>query len=166
MVRKIFLILICLFILTSCFSQKKTIYIQKSSSMFPTVKSEQYILVDNKAYINCNPARWDMVVYQRKVSGTNYSFLARVVGLPGEYIQITNFNIEINGRLEQKPDELKKIKYEQKTDAQFGVKAEYLVPKDSVYLLCDNSKISIDSRFLGAIPLKMIIGKAKIINPE
>lgn len=88
-------------------------------------------------------------------------FIKRLVGLPGEVIEIKNGTIYIDG----KP----------LVDAEFGQRFYYnygefqedgykiTVPKDSYFVLGDNSRSSKDSRYWGFVPRKNILGKAILI---
>lgn len=84
------------------------------------------------------------------------SYIKRVIGLPGEHIEIKNNCVYING-----------IKYNEsylneatKTDmSSGGVCDDIIVPEGYVYVLGDNRAASIDSRKFGCIPVCKIEGK-------
>jgi signal peptidase I len=81
------------------------------------------------------------------------AFIKRVVGLPGEQVQVKGTEVFINGK---KLDE----KYiEAPPDYQFG---PVTVPQNSYLVLGDNRNNSCDSHFWGPVPRQNIIGKAVV----
>ncbi|MBR3162919.1 MAG: signal peptidase I [Clostridia bacterium] len=80
------------------------------------------------------------------------SYIKRVVGLPGEHIEIKDGKVFVNG------DELQE-EYLQPgvvTDVSKGVFSDFYVPKDCVFAIGDNRSQSTDCRAFGCIPLEKI----------
>ncbi|MDD5431801.1 MAG: signal peptidase I [Candidatus Omnitrophica bacterium] len=88
-------------------------------------------------------------------------FIKRLVGLPGEIVEVKNGTIYIN----DKPltdSKFNKIYYYNRGDfAKEGQKIT--VPEDSYFVLGDNSSSSKDSRYWGFVPRKNVLGKAMLI---
>lgn len=84
------------------------------------------------------------------------SYIKRVIGLPGDHIQIKNGNVYIN-------DKLYKEYYlgdNMKTDMSLGGEFDdIVVPDNCVFVLGDNRTASVDSRKFGCIPVSKIEGK-------
>ncbi|MBM4075660.1 MAG: signal peptidase I, partial [Planctomycetes bacterium] len=59
------------------------------------------LLVNKQAYLYQSPERWEVVVFRNPAKSTE-AYVKRVVGLPGEKIQIRNGDIVVNGRLARK----------------------------------------------------------------
>jgi signal peptidase I len=60
------------------------------------------ILVNKFVYLLREPARWDVIVFKYPLNNTR-NFIKRLVGLPGETLEIRDGDIYVNGALERKP---------------------------------------------------------------
>lgn len=104
--------------------------------------------------------RGDIIVFISP-EDTKKDFIKRVVGLPGDKVQIKDMSIYINGQ--QLNDALfaGRSYYNRGDYGMEGV--EITVPVDSYYVLGDNSASSRDSRYWGFVPKKYVLGKALLI---
>lgn len=84
------------------------------------------------------------------------SYIKRVIGLPGDYIEIKDGKVYLNEEVlcEQYLD------MDTVTDANDGCFTDVIVPDGYVYVLGDNRENSKDSRWFGCIPIEKIEGKA------
>ena len=106
------------------------------------------------------PKRGDVIVFIYP-EDKQKDFIKRLVGLPGETVEIKGGSIYINGKSAQEPV-FNQIYYYNRGD--FGVEGQkILVPKDSYFVLGDNSASSKDSRFWGFVPKDNLLGKALVI---
>ncbi len=139
-----------------------------SASMEPTILGKgpghpgDTILVNRLAYLGSDPARWDAVAfraYERESSnaGDPISMVKRVVGLPGETVEIAGGEIYINGSLVEKPPSLDGIVYLRQ--GEYGL-APVKLESGEYFVLGDNSRFSRDSRRFGPIQRKSIFGRA------
>lgn len=116
-------------------------------SMNPNFKNDE-ILIINKHQKEFK--RFDVIVFNKN----NVNYVKRIIGLPGETIEISNNSICIDG---------KKIKddFGQGNIENFNVHniGNGTIPKNSYFVLGDNRKNSMDSRGLGFIRKNEIIGK-------
>ncbi|MCI9104308.1 MAG: signal peptidase I [Lachnospiraceae bacterium] len=124
------------------------------NSMSPLLNSKDVVLMNQLGYDLGKPARFDVVVFEREDHKMN---IKRVIGLPGETVQIVNGQILVNGQVLDMGEtgEMKKI-------ALAGL-AENPVElgENEYFLLGDNRDSSEDSRFsnVGNVRLDQIIGK-------
>ncbi len=131
-----------------------------STSMVPTLKVGDHLLANKIIYKIRSPERGDVVIFKYP-KNPSIDFVKRLIGLPGETVFINNGHVYINGIKLKGPDSITKRYYY--SIGTYGVDAPFLVPKDSYFMLGDNSFVSKDSRFFGVVPKKDIIGEAWFI---
>lgn len=118
-------------------------------SMEPNFHNGQFLLVSKLSYRLGEPQRGDVIVF-RYPRDPARDFIKRVVGLPGETVEIRNGQVFINGA---PMSELAAI-----TPAHYTVRPTTLGP-DELYVLGDNRPNSSDSHSWGPLPMNMVIGK-------
>lgn len=108
------------------------------------------------------PERGDVIVFKYPVD-TSMDFIKRVIGVPGDEIQIINKEVFINGTLYKNPNEVHKDRQifpaESVARDNFG---PVRVPEGSYFVMGDNRDNSHDSRFWGFVPKSNLVGKAMI----
>ncbi len=108
------------------------------------------------------PKRGDVVVFVYP-EDPKKDFIKRLIGLPGETVEIKKGNIYINGELCQDPALYNRYYYN-RPETNYGSEgAPVNVPEDSYYVLGDNSASSRDSRYWGFVPKKNMLGNAILI---
>lgn len=126
------------------------------SSMEPTLKEGDSVLINKMSYIISSARRNDVVVVQQDGTEHNYYSIARIMGLPGETVKIEDGYLYINGKKV-------KEKYNFPVMENGGLALEDIVlDSDEYFVLCDNRNECEDSRNAntGNILKKNIIGKA------
>lgn len=122
-------------------------------SMKPTLDSGDVVLINRLAYDLGTPKRFDIAVFSRENSGLN---MKRIIGLPGETVQIKDNRIYIDGEVLEAEDFL--------SMATIAGAAEYPIElgEDEYFLLGDNRESSEDSRFasVGNVKRDQLVGKA------
>jgi signal peptidase I len=121
-------------------------------SMQPTFKGDgsELIVVNRLAYWRSAPQRGDIVVLRMPASSSNEDLIKRVIGLPGEKIQIVHGHVWVNGASLSEPYAVGLSSSDQ---------AWELGP-DQVFVLGDNRAFSRDSHSFGPIHLGELVGKA------
>jgi signal peptidase I len=133
-------------------------YKTPSSAMEPTLRIGDYYIVDRRIYKNNEPSRGDVVVFAFP-KDTSILFFKRIVGLPGDTIEIKEKILYVNGKKVNEPyviymgDETGEIK----TIDDFG---PVTVPPNSFFTLGDNRDRSFDSRYWGFVSREHLKGKA------
>lgn len=125
-----------------------------SGSMLPTIEEEDRVLVNKVVYHLRQPERGEIIVFEAPVAmaGTDDDFIKRVIGLPGETVEIKNGKVYING----KP--LKEDYIAEPPDYVFG---PVKVPEDALFVMGDNRNSSYDSHLWNAwLRLDKVKGKA------
>jgi signal peptidase I len=136
---------------------------QASSSMVPTVKQGEVISVDMNAYSGAGPSRWDVVLFDSPVASSGH-WTSRVIGLPGETVDIRSGKVMIDGKEETLPPHLSIGGYKlPKADSTSGVHGPvtfpFKIPAGSYFVLGDNVSNALDSRYWGALHSSKIRGK-------
>lgn len=131
--------------------------IVKKGSMQPTLYENNYLLVNKQAYAFGQEMRGDIIVFQSNMkdeNGKNEFFIKRVIGVPGDTIDIKNEKVYINGKEEDQDYTL-----EHKTT---GDITDLKVPEGKLFVLGDNRRVSMDSRSekVGCINQDDVMGKA------
>ncbi|MXY46052.1 MAG: signal peptidase I [Chloroflexi bacterium] len=150
-------------------------YQVEGASMYPTLSQGQYLLVNKVIYRHLNvgetvdiaahkddespgshifpfhpPQRGEVVVFNAPEDPTR-DFVKRVMGVPGDMVEIRNGRTYINGtRLQEDYAELD----------DFDEMEEFIVPANSYFVMGDNRRHSNDSRDWGTVPLEHIVGRA------
>ena len=125
-----------------------------SSSMEPTLEVGDRVLVNKLSYDLHDVNRGDLVVFERPdgTEGDIKDLIKRVIGLPGETVEIRDGTVVIDGRVLDEP-----YLAEEEILAEF---APVEVPEDHVFVMGDNRDDSRDSRIFGPIPADSIVGRA------
>jgi len=132
-------------------------FIVKGISMEPNFHDGDYLIVDEATYRLRQPERGEVVVF-RFSQGVSQRFIKRIIGLPGEEIEIENGQIIITDKLGSKQvlDELNYL-----PSQTFGIgDMQISLGKDEYFVLGDNRFNSYDSRKWGALQKEDIIGRA------
>ena len=135
----------------------------QENSMEPTLQVGERFFVNRALYKVSSPKRDDIIVYKTGGSDDAALHIGRVIGLPGETVQISNGNILINGEVYDENHDFPEI-------SNAGVASSGISLESGEYfILGDNRNNSEDSRYgdIGNINKKYIVGKVWfIISPK
>ena len=115
-----------------------------------------------------NPKRGQIVIFRAVVAGDNSDIIKRVIGLPGETVDVRDGAVWINGtRLREdytvgRTDPGDPSMFRAAFAGQTNI-FPYTVPSDCYFVMGDNRGNSLDSRFEGCIPRANIIGTPLMI---
>lgn len=126
-----------------------------SGSMLPTLEVNDRLVIDKLSYRWSNPKRGDIIVFspteKLKQQNVRELLIKRVIGLPGEKVEIKQGRVYINDGLLSEKYIAENLKY------QWG---PVTVPTQSYLVMGDNRDYSYDGRYWGFVPHNNIIGKA------
>jgi len=125
-------------------------------SMMKTLEDEESLLVEKVSYYFNNPSRFDIITFYPKGRDHEEYYIKRVIGLPGETVQITGNTIYINGRVLEEH-------YGREAMEDGGIAEEPVkLGRDEFFVLGDNRNDSIDSRSeeVGVVKKENIDGHA------
>ena len=153
-VLEILIVCMSAVLLVAAFGQRVS---TAGDSMSPVLKNGDIVLVNHFIYNIKDPARGDIVAFRQDENG--HYMLKRVVGLPGETVQITDGQLLINGEAPEEDIYVSDIEYA--GEAQEPVE----LGKDEYFVMGDNHTDSDDSRLpsIGNIKKDDIFGKAWFI---
>ena len=125
-------------------------------SMAPTIKVDDRVLANKFIYDFSEPERGDIVVFD--VPFQKDAYIKRIVGLPGDGIQLQNGKLFVNGEPKNEPYIAAQpcLSWKPNTCSYGPV----TVPPGTVFVMGDNRAHSYDSRFIGPIPEESIEGEA------
>ncbi|MBI2096429.1 MAG: signal peptidase I [Candidatus Taylorbacteria bacterium] len=129
-------------------------FIVSGASMVPTFSHGEYLIVDEFSYRFEKPERGDVIIFSYPRDPSKY-FIKRIIGLPGETLEIKGKNIIIKNKIHPKGFSLEEPYVESQT---FGERI-YFLNEDEYFVLGDNRPASSDSRSWGPLPEKYIKGK-------
>jgi len=123
-------------------------YVQ-GASMEPNFYQNEYLIIDEISYHFSTPVRGEVIIFKNPKNTKEY-FIKRVLGLPGETIEVRNGQVIVNGQEIKEPyiEKLSSQSYESHTLSE----TEY-------FLMGDNRVNSYDSRSFGPVDEKYIIGR-------
>jgi signal peptidase I len=153
-----------------------------SGSMEPTLLVDDRLIVDKVSYRFSNPQRGDIVVFDPtdtlKAQKYTEAFIKRVIGLPGDKVEVRDDKVTINGKpltenypSTQHADQMVKIYTEKnKQDPSVplwsvenkGPDYQGVVPAGQYLVLGDHRSNSLDGRVWGFVPKDRIVGKALV----
>lgn len=125
----------------------------EGESMEPNLHNSEYILVNKIDYMLHSPQRGDVIVFNATPAGSpDKDFIKRVVGLPGDTVEVKQgVGVFINNKLLKEPEinQIPEYNYPKR-----------VVPQGDYFVLGDNRNNSEDSHLWNWLPRKYIIGKA------
>jgi signal peptidase I len=179
-----------------------------SGSMLPTLQVGDYLFVSKTSYgysrysfpfsladfkgrmMEADPERGDVIVFKLP-SNPSIDYIKRLVGMPGDRIQVKKGRLYINGEIvDREPVGLERVTsaeggnesimeyietlpggimhriYEESDSEHLDNTAEYLVPEGHYFMMGDNRDNSQDSRvkeLVGFVPKEMLVGRAQIL---
>lgn len=119
-------------------------------SMLPTLQPGEFVLVNKMAYQFGDFDRGDIVVFHYS---EQEDYIKRVIGLPGDQIEIDNGEVRVNDQLLAEPYISAAPQYN----------GSWEVPPDNLFVLGDNRNQSSDSHRWGYINEESVVGEAMVV---
>jgi signal peptidase I len=141
-------------------------FLIEGSSMVPTLVDEERMLVNRFVYIQSpislfgndrylfgGPRRGDIVVFHPP-TGSETDFVKRIIGVPGDWIDLDGESVYVNGV---------KTTYVDGSTARRHEDYPVQVPEGEYFVLGDNRRVSIDSRNWGFVQADELVGRTWIV---
>jgi signal peptidase I len=127
-----------------------------SDSMVPTLVKDDRLIIDKLSYKFSQPQRGDIVVFNPTATLEEQkfkdAFIKRVVGLPGERVEVKEGKVYINDSAIAENYTAELPNYNWKFDG--------VIPENSYIVFGDNRNNSYDSHYWGLVPKEKIVGRA------
>jgi signal peptidase I len=129
----------------------------EGTSMMPGLVDQERIFINKYAYRFgiSDISRGDTVVFWFP-GDPSKSFIKRVIGIPGDRVEITDGDLYVNGAALDEP-------YVPDAYRDHVSMPETIVPPDQYFVLGDHRSSSNDSRIWGTVPRHFIYGKAEFV---
>lgn len=136
-------------------------FVIPSGSMLPTLKVGDYLLA-NKVLYDFRPIRrGDIIVFKFPLDESR-DFIKRVIGLPGETVEVRDGHVRIDGRELVEPYTIFRRPLGLRADDASQV-IRTAVPPGYLFVMGDNRDNSLDSRSWGLLDARKVLGKAAVI---
>lgn len=135
-----------------------SIFVVDGVSMEPNLHDQELVLWNKNAYHDATPKRGDVVVINYPGDPLHKKYVKRVVGLPGERVDIYNGHVYINKQL---------LNEEYLFNVQTDPAGSWQIDEGKYLVLGDNRPSSNDSRYFGPVESRFVLGHAiSIIYPR
>ena len=121
-------------------------------SMIPTLVSGEYVAVNRLSYQLGSPQRGDIIVFHFP-RNPKEEYIKRVVGLPGDVVEVMNGSVYVNGQ----------PLAENYLNVKMNYTGKWEVPADQLFVLGDNRNNSSDSHDWGTVPMDYVVGTAVLV---
>ncbi|PWH16358.1 MAG: signal peptidase I [Ardenticatenia bacterium] len=122
------------------------------TSMEPNLHNGQYLIIDKISYRFSDPQVGDVVVFEPP-NRPGEDYVKRIIGLPGQLVEIRNGQVFIDNKPLEEPYTVRRGSYSMEPR---------LVGPDEYFVLGDNRDSSSDSHMWGMLPRANIVGRAWI----
>lgn len=130
----------------------------RGESMYPTLKENDYLIINKMSYKVKEPKLGDVIVFStnlKQENGEKKDLVKRVIAVEGDRIKIENSNVYVNDLLLEEC-----YIHNEYTDGYVNM----IIPKNKVFAMGDNREESLDSRYeeVGLVDEKDIMGKVAV----
>lgn len=128
----------------------------KGASMEPSFWDHEYLIIDELSYRFKQPQRGDIVVFRYPADPKQF-FIKRVIGLPGETVEVAGGQIKIYNDKHPNGTVLDEKMY---LDQDYtAMTRTQTLKNDEYFVLGDNRVASLDSRIFGPVKREYVVGK-------
>jgi signal peptidase I len=121
-------------------------------SMVPTLGTGEYVVVNRLSYRFGSPQQGDIIVFHFPRNPIE-EYIKRVIGLPGDEVEVMNGSVYVNGQLLD----------EGYLNVKMNYTGKWIVPEGQLFVLGDNRNNSSDSHDWGTVPMDYVVGKAVLV---
>lgn len=132
-------------------------FVVRGPSMEPTFENREYLVVDELTYYRRPPVRDEVVVFRYPKDPSEF-FIKRIIGLPGERIDIVGGQVKITNALHSSGAILDES-YLTPPNRPTYPDAHWALGAEEYFVLGDNRDQSSDSRFWGPVGRKFLVGR-------
>jgi signal peptidase I len=136
-------------------------FVVEGESMYSTLDTNDRVFVNKLSYRLHDPNRGDVVVLHQVTGASERDLIKRVIGLPGETVEVRNCTVLIDGRVLSEPYLDPEVVTP--TDCGGDYVLDGVVPEDHVFVMGDNRGGSQDSRVIGPIDDDDLVGRAFVV---
>lgn len=134
-------------------------------SMMPTLHDQDRMIVNKFSYTFGEPKRFDIIVFH---APENKDYIKRVIGLPGDRVEYKNDILYVNGKEYEEPylEEFKNKVFDGPLTEPFTLEeitGQETVPEGHLFVMGDNRRFSKDSRHIGTVSMKEVLGNTSIV---
>jgi signal peptidase I len=119
------------------------------SSMEPSLRSGEFVIVNRLAYRFGEPEQGDVVVFHFP-GDPDQEYIKRIIGLPFDTVRVSDGSVYVNDQPLDEPYIAAQPRYQ----------GNWIVPEDHLFVLGDNRNNSSDSHNWGSVPMENVIGEA------
>jgi signal peptidase I len=130
-------------------------FVVSGTSMVPTFKNGDYLIVDKISYELGSPKRDDIVIFRYPGDTTKF-FIKRIIGLPNETVDIKGSVVTITNTAHPNGFNLNEPFVKVPSSNQ----THFVLTNDQYFVMGDNRTQSSDSRYWGAVNKNLLVGKA------
>lgn len=136
-------------------------FVVEGESMYSTLDTGDRVFVNKLSYRLHDPNRGDVVVLHQITGASERDLIKRVIGLPGETVEVRNCTVLIDGRVLNEPYLDPEVVTP--TDCGGDYSLQGPVPENHVFVMGDNRGGSQDSRAIGTIDEDDLVGRAFVV---
>jgi signal peptidase I len=136
-------------------------FVVEGESMYSTLDTGDRVFVNKLSYRLHDPNRGDVVVLHQITGASERDLIKRVIGLPGETVEIRSCTVFVDGRVLNEPYLDPEVVTP--TDCGGDYTSPGPVPEDHVFVLGDNRGGSQDSRVIGPVSEDDLVGRAFVV---
>jgi len=132
-------------------------FIVRGASMEPTYTQGEYLIVDEVSYYFRDPARGEVVIFRYPRNPKQF-FIKRIIGLPGERVEIKNGILKIINT--ENPEGFSLEEPYIAEELRTGPDTIMVLDAEEYFVLGDNRTQSLDSRIWGPLDDRFLVGRA------
>ena len=138
-------------------------YVVDGKSMEPTLHDGNLLMVNKLVYDFAEVNRFDVIVFH---ANKQEDYVKRVIGVPGDTIEYKEDKLYLNGQVREeryldpyRPDDGEPLTGDFTLEEVTG---RQQVPEGMLFVMGDNRRESLDSRYFGFVPIETVVGKVDI----